>query len=198
MYPLFETICVKNGIVQNLEWHQKRYETSYAQMYSKSPTDKLGANILIPKECEDGLFKLRIRYNEDDKKYVFEKYISTSIETLKLVKADNLNYELKYSDRRPLNDLYKMKEGCDDVLITKNGKITDTSYANIVFTDGKKWFTPSTPLLKGTCRQRLLEEGRLFEKDISISELKYFIGFNLINAMNDLEENDFTKIENIL
>ena len=198
MYPLFETICVKNRVAQNFEWHQKRYETSYERLYSKTPGENLGTNLYIPEEFAHGLCKLRIRYNESDKKHEFEKYVPGKVKTLKLVKADDLTYELKYSDRKKLNDLLRLKKSCDDILIGKNGKITDTSYANIVFTDGKKWFTPTTPLLEGTCRARLLAEGTIQAMDISVKNLWRFKGFNLINAMNDLDKNRFIGIDNIL
>ncbi len=197
MYPLFETIRVKDGIIQNLEWHQKRYEIAYGQMYSKTPIRSIGEGMIIPQEFAHGLCKLRVFYNEKDRKHEFEKYIPKKIETLKLIEADEINYDLKYSDRGQLNDLVNRKENCDDVLIIKNGKVTDSSYANIVFTDRGKWFTPTTPLLEGTCRARLLAEESIDLADISVKDLNQFIGFNLINAMNDLDKGSFLKIENI-
>ncbi len=197
MYPLFETVCIKNGVIQNVEWHQKRYETSYEKLFLKLPTDRLLTDIFIPDKFLNGLCKLRIFYNENNSKIEFEKYVSKKIKTLKLVNADDLEYELKYSDRKKLNSLLSQKGNYDEVLIVKKGKITDTSYANIVFTDERKWFTPASPLLKGTCRARLLKEKKIEAIDISIKDLARFKGFNLINAMNDLDKNNFTQIENI-
>jgi branched-subunit amino acid aminotransferase/4-amino-4-deoxychorismate lyase len=34
--------------------------------------------------------------------------------------------------------------------------VTDSSFANIVFKRGKKWYTPWAPLLKGTMRSKAI------------------------------------------
>ena len=59
----------------------------------------------------------------------------------------------------------------DEVIIEKNGYLTDTTIANIAFFDGKQWFTPEKPLLKGTMRAKLIEEGFLQTKNIKSEEL---------------------------
>ena len=197
MYPLFETICIKDGVIQNLEWHQQRYERSYQDFYSKKAPKTLIEGIDVPLEFSSAIGKLRISYNELSKKIEFEKSTFVIGKTLKLVQLDEIDYSHKYSDRNQLNLLFAQKGECDDVLILKKGMITDTVYANIVFTDGATWFTPTTPLLKGTTRERLLNEEHIYERCITIKDLSDFIGFNLINAMNDLDKKKFNKIENI-
>ncbi|MRH99984.1 hypothetical protein GH721_05490 [Kriegella sp. EG-1] len=198
MYPLIETICVVNGAIQNLEWHQKRYEYSFNKLYGLKPNDSIINGFQLSQKNLTGCYKLRISYNAQNKNYELEKYISRPIKTLKLVQADTLDYQLKYADREPLTKLVQQKSACDDILILKNDKITDASYANIVFTDGEKWFTPTTPLLKGTCRARLLKEQKIIAIDIGLHDLSKYLGFNLINAMNDLNTSSYVKIENII
>jgi 4-amino-4-deoxychorismate lyase len=68
-------------------------------------------------------------------------------------------------------------------LIVKNGFITDTSSANILFYDGRDWVTPSTPLLMGTCREKLLRGGKIREENIKRDDIYKFKHFRLINAM---------------
>ncbi|VEH66379.1 aminotransferase, class IV family protein [Rodentibacter pneumotropicus] len=36
MFPLFETLAVEKGNIQNIEYHQARYEQSLRQFYGKS------------------------------------------------------------------------------------------------------------------------------------------------------------------
>ncbi|MBM1107628.1 aminotransferase class IV [Aurantibacter crassamenti] len=198
MYPLIETICVLDGAIQNLEWHQERYEYSFNELYGLKPTDSVIEGFKLLEKYSSGCYKLRVSYSDRNKKYELEKYSSRQINTLKLVRANSLDYELKYADREPLNQLVQHKADCDDILILKNEKVTDASYANIVFTDGEKWFTPSTPLLKGTCRARLLKEKKIIAIDIGLHDLSKYLGFNLINAMNDLNTSSYVKIENII
>ena len=70
----------------------------------------------------------------------------------------------------------------------KNGLITDTSYANIVFWDGQNWLTPSTPLLAGTKRARLLHESKIKEAEIRVDDLIKYEKARIINALNDLDD----------
>lgn len=197
MYPLFETLCIKDGKIQNSEWHQNRYENDYEVYYSKKPDSNLIDNIDIPKDYCSGIYKLRISYNDQDRKHEFHKYVFGTIETLRLIEDNTIEYNLKYSDRTHIQHLFNQKGNCDDVLIVKNGMITDTCYANIVFTDGANWFTPSTPLLRGTCRARLLAQNQIEVTDISVKDLPKFTGFVLINAMNDFDKNKVKKMEGI-
>jgi 4-amino-4-deoxychorismate lyase len=84
--------------------------------------------------------------------------------------------------------LFTQRQNHDDILIVKNGLITDTSYSNVAFFDGQLWFTPHQPLLPGTARARLLHEGCLQEAKITLTDLHRFEKCSLINAMLPLGE----------
>jgi len=187
MYPLFESIKLVDGEIHNVDWHQKRYERSYRALYSKSPISHLINHVTIPAYANVGTYKLRISYNDQYKKMEFDPYSLKEIKTLKMVVVNNINYDLKLHDRTALLDAYKQKESCDDILIIKNDMVTDSSYANIVFYNGKDWVTPNTPLLHGTARARLLHEGIIQEQEINVSDIATFQSFKLINAMRDFD-----------
>ena len=82
---------------------------------------------------------------------------------------------------------FDKRESCDDILIVKNGYITDTSIANIALYDGNSWITPKVPLLKGTTRQRYLDNAKILESDIKVQDLKKFSKIALLNAMIDFD-----------
>ena len=84
-----------------------------------------------------------------------------SIRTLKLVTANHIDYRYKSTDRSELNRLTAQKGNCDDIVIVKNGFITDTSFTNLALFDGHQWLTPAHPLLAGTQRALLLEQGKI-------------------------------------
>ena len=186
-----------DGRMLNIDWHQKRYLLSYLSMYNKSPLTNLVTNVNIPLEFNSGVYKLRISYNDRYKKIEFIPYAISKIETIKVVVDNEIKYDLKYSDRDKLLAAYKQKNSCDDVLIIKNGMVTDSSYSNIVFFDGKKWVTPSNPLLNGTARARLLSEKLIEEQHIKLEDLPTFESFKLINALRDFEKVDQSDISNI-
>lgn len=197
MFPLFETICVVDAKVLHAEWHEERFKHSYKRLFSKEPPFSLFEGVVVPEDLQEGKCKLRILYNAQTKSVECTPYKALVINSIKLVATSNLMYDLKYTDRTALHDLLAKKEACDDVLIEHNAYLSDTSFSNLVFFDGKDWLTPSTPLLNGTARQRLLASGQIKEKKIRRSDLKGFISFQLINAMRDLHEYDTIPIEQI-
>ena len=90
-----------------------------------------------------------------------------------------------------------MKDEDDDILIVKNGLITDSSFCNIIFKNEEGLFTPLNPLLKGTKRQYLLDKNIIKEREIYLQNLNEYNEVILINAMIDIEDNINLKVENI-
>ena len=79
-------------------------------------------------------------------------------------------------------------DGFDEVVIVKNGFISDTTISNLAFFDGSEWHTPNTPLLKGTKRAELLDSGFLKEKTIKLFQLvEKLINRMLIFILLDLD-----------
>ena len=110
------------------------------------------------------------------------------IKSLKLVYDDAIDYSYKYADRSALTKLLEQKGNCDEIIIVKNALLTDTSYTNLAFFNGKEWHTPSTPLLKGTMRERLVEEEKIREAAITVNDLKNYEKVSLINCMLDIDK----------
>jgi 4-amino-4-deoxychorismate lyase len=188
MYPLFESLCVQDGQLLHAQWHRLRFEKAYRHCYGHSNPFDLLQGLNIPAEFAQGIVKLRIRYNHKDRNFHFEHYQIQKIQSLRLVYTEEIDYSYKYSKREKLDGLFAQRGNCDDVLIVKKGKITDSSYANVVFFDGKDWWTPKDPLLKGTCRARLLDQGRIKEAALGVEDLKKFQGLKLINALRDMNQ----------
>ena len=49
------------------------------------------------------------------------------------------------------------------------------------------WYTPLKPLLRGTTRQKLVDEGKIIEKEIRVEDLKNYSKVALMNAMIDFD-----------
>lgn len=197
MFPLFESLCVQDGKLLNSQWHENRFQTSYNQYYGSPAPFFLLEGLNIPNNFSKGRVKLRIRYNQKDRIFHFEHYQTQKIESLQLVYTEELDYSYKYTERENLNALFAQKGKSDDVLIVIKGRITDSSYANVVFFDGNEWWTPNHPLLKGTCRARLLSQGIIKEILLEVNDLKNFKGLKLINAMRDMDQ-PIIPIENLI
>jgi 4-amino-4-deoxychorismate lyase len=105
-----------------------------------------------------------------------------------VVHHESIDYHIKYTDRQILQQLFDQRGDCDDIIIVKNGFVGDSYTANLLFFDGKNWYTPTTPLLKGTKRQFLLDQGVISEKEIREEDIKSYQKVGLINALIDFEE----------
>lgn len=188
MYPLFETIQLRDGQLKHLDWHQQRFSQAFESYFGSLPDYSLRERLnkeVLPKA---GLYKLRLSYNAQDTKLEIEPYQIKPIQSLKLVHAPEVEYSLKYTNRKVLNDLWAKCGTCDDVLIVKDDLITDSWYCNILLYDGEDWYTPDRPLLAGTCRARLLTEGKVQVLSIRVNQLDQFTHFKLVNAMRDMDE----------
>jgi len=198
MCPLVESLKLKDGVLQNLEYHQTRMNRSMNELFPDAEKIDLAKAITIPKNCKSGVFKVRVVYGSGIEKIEIEPYIFRTIQSLKVVHHANIDYHLKYTNRQILQQLFAQREFCDDIIIIKNGFVTDSFAANLLFFDGKKWFTPTTPLLKGTKRQLLIDRGIISEKEIREEDISGFQKVGLINAMIDFDEMPVVEVEKII
>ena len=196
MYRLLESIRCERGELKNLPFHQARMDNSARQLFSKENTIRL-EKIVVPEHCRRGLYKCRVVYSETIESVEFIPYQFPKIKTLQLVFSDEIEYAYKFANRLALNALFEKRQNCDEILIVKNGLVTDTSLANIIFFNGKNWLTPALPLLKGTQRAKLLAEEKIVTADIRPADLKNFRKVRLINAMMRFEDERDVEIEKI-
>ena len=101
---------------------------------------------------------------------------------LKVLPSD-IDYAYKYANRETFSKLLQEYSAYDEIIIEKEGYLTDTTISNIALYDGEKWFTPSKPLLKGTMRAKLLDEGFLHKKETRKEDLKNYSQIALMNSM---------------
>ena len=184
MTPNFiESICFKNGAAQNLDLHQKRVDRTFAHFFpGKHPVQ---LDKVIPPIVHREKSKIRIIYSSELIDISYAPYSSRSVQSLKVMETEALDYNFKYEDRSAIERLLK-KAGTDDILISKNGMITDGTYANLVFLRDGQWYTPDTCLLAGTKRELLLARGELKAASISTSNISGFEKVGFINAMLDI------------
>ncbi|OOF60945.1 aminotransferase class IV family protein [Rodentibacter pneumotropicus] len=188
MFPLFETLAVKKGKIQNIEYHQTRYERSLRQFYGKSAVKILNLFELIqvPPHLQNQLVRCRINYNAESTQIQYFEYQRKIYRTFQPIVCDEIDYSLKYANRDLLNSLLAQRGKCDEIMIIKNRKVTDCSIGNLIFRQGNQWLTPDTPLLAGTQREKLLQEGKIREATIYAKDIEKFDEIRLINAMNGL------------
>ena len=187
MCQLLETIKLENGILFNLKYHNLRFNNARHKIFGISEDLKLEDNIHIPDEFRQGVYRCRVIYSEEIQKIEFIPHQPRSIQSLKIVIDDQIEYSYKFANRERINRLFEKRGTCDEIVIVKNGLVTDCSIGNLLFYDGQKWWTPSAPLLNGTRRMQLLEEKLIFEKEIRAEEIFNFQKVGIINVFYGLE-----------
>lgn len=189
MFRFIETIKIENKQIENISFHNKRINDTFFYFFKQNINLNINNFIDLNKIEDNSRYKYRLIYdNSGILEISCEKYFPKTIQTLKAVHSNNIDYSFKYENREALNKLYLQRENCDDILIIKNNFITDTYYANIVFFDGKNWYTPDSYLLNGTKRQELLQNKKISETSIKIFDIYDFRYFSIINAMLSLGE----------
>lgn len=201
-----EAIEWSNGEARRLVYHQRRIEAAFRCLFPGVEPFDLAAELeLRRKLCaagrgvsglgtdgqqfpEQGIYKLRLSYDTQLRQMEFQHYRMREVSTLKLVEIQQHSKDYKSSDRERIDNAFAQRGSCDDVLMVRDGLLTDTSYANIALYDGRKWLSPRVPLLYGTRRAYLLDHQRIELADIQVEELPRFQLLRMFNAMIDFGE----------
>lgn len=198
MSLLVETIKIDNGILLNLEYHNERLNRSVKELFGKVLVMDLKEKIEVPSFACKGIFKCRVEYDYDIRKIEFLPYRIKTVHSLKIIERNNIEYHHKYVDRSQINELLAMCGINDDFLLIKNGMVTDTSCANIVFKKERdEWYTPASYLLPGTKRASLLRRGIIRETKMTVSDIKNYSEVRLINALIDIDDTQGIPVSRI-
>lgn len=187
MYPFVETIRVEDGVPHNLCYHQLRMADTMRRFFPHTPVPSLASELEARKWPAGITWKVHVEYDARGiMLFKADEYHIRHIARLRLVVCDDIDYAYKSADRRRLETLFAQRGEADEVVIVRNGLLTDTSYSNIALFDGRHWVTPRQPLLRGTMRQSLLDAGVLTEQDIKAEDWNSYRQVSLINAMMPL------------
>lgn len=197
MLQLIETICYENGIFHRIPLHDDRMNRARRHFLGVCAPIFLTQSLEVPENLKNAKVRCRVTYSDDIENIEYESYIFKKIESLKLVEGNAIDYSFKYKNRDSLNRLLEDRGSKDEILIVRNGLITDTSFTNIIFLQNGYWYTPALPLLHGTRRAEYLFNRKIFPRNIRPEELKYYEEVRLINAMLSQYDSNPILIKNI-
>ena len=183
MCRFVESIKLKDGQFYRLKLHQERINKAFAACYPDEEPINIVETLNQYSFPQTGIYKCRVVYDSNVQSVEFTPYVQREIRSLKLVATELESLAYKLEDRTGLNAAFALRGNCDDVLLVKNGLLTDTSYCNIALFDGENWYTPRVPLLYGVNRAQLIAGGKLIEKDLKPADLVNFQDICLFNAM---------------
>lgn len=193
---LIETICIQEGLIPLIDYHNQRANRSRAMLYDMTDQIHLAEYIDLSK-LPAPTTKCRIIYDQYIRAVQYLPYRIKLIDSLQLVKIDSdYCYQHKYQNRAKLEQYYQLKKEKDDVLMVRDQLITDTYYGNVALHKNDLWYTPRNPLLQGTRRQSLLENKEIIESDITADSISTYDRIRVFNAMIGFGEIDLS-VKNI-
>ena len=187
MSLLIETIKLLDGKFFNLAYHERRMIRSLQILFNKADPVRLEEMLHQTPFPSNGLYKCRLVYDDRVSDIHYTPYERRTVNRIKIVEDNLISYPFKSVDRESINRLFAMRGDCDDVLIIREGLVTDCSYANIVFRKGSNWFTPASPLLEGTMRAQLSEKNKIRVREIRKEDIRSFDTCRIINAMLEFD-----------
>ena len=188
MSLLVESIKILNGRCYLLALHEARMRKAQSELYGIQNSIHLHKYIQIPEVFKEGLVKCRIEYDTQIRDVQFLRYSVRTIRNAKTVVSDEINYPYKFVNRPQLDALFSLRENCDEIIIIKNGLVTDAYYYNLVFEKEKRFYTPAIPLLKGIQRENLLNCNKIISTDIPADHIHNYESIHFINALTKLNK----------
>ena len=179
----FETILLYDGKAQNLKYHQDRLSRTRCELFGFDNFLSLQA---LDLKTDYKIARCKVTYGKTVEKIEIQEYHKKPISKFAIISSD-IDYTYKLTDRGGIDEMFARKGDADDVLIVRDNLLTDTSIANIALFDGTNWLTPKEPLLAGTMRAKLLDDGFLIEADIRSDDLPNYQKIAIMNALRGFE-----------
>ena len=143
----------------------------------------------MPDHVDEGTWKCKVVYGMAVEQVTFDPYPGRQISSFKLIDGgSDIDYTYK-GDRTQLRALYDLRGKHDDIIIVKDGYVTDSFWSNLLLSQDGRWYTPANPLLRGTMRQYLLDTGMITERIILADSIDTYDHIMSINALNPFDLN---------
>ena len=188
MCQFIETICYKNGVFERIELHNDRLNRTRNHFYDKPLEINLIGHLSVPVDLIHSTVKCTVTYAEQIQHISYSNYQIKTLHSLKLIDHNSIDYSFKYADRQVLESLYSNRGECNDILIVKDGFLTDTLYANLVLLRDNRWYSMLNPLLLGTRLQSYLNENIVTPILVTPNDLHLYSEARIINAMISIED----------
>ncbi|HLO42989.1 MAG TPA: aminotransferase class IV [Leadbetterella sp.] len=188
MYQFFESIKLLDGKLHLLDLHSERLNRTRNAFFGNIKDIDLVKELMIPCKKKEGLYKVKVVYSKYLENVIIDDYTIKEHRKIRLFEKPEIQYGFKFLDRKNLTEDFSSDAEFDDIIFLKNGTLTDATYSNLAFFDGKTWFTPKSCLLAGVKRKFLLDTGIIIEKKILKADIKDFQKIAFINAMRDFEK----------
>ncbi len=197
MYQFIETICYKNGLFERIDLHTNRLNRTRHHFFGNQIAINLFDHLKVPQDLINSTVKCTVTYSNEIEHISYSDYQMRAVNSLKLIDHNLIDYSFKYANREELGELYSKRGECDDILIVKDGFLTDSFYANLVLLRENRWYSMLNPLLLGTRLLSYVQESLVTPVLVSPDDLHLYSEARIINAMISIENSPIIPIQNI-
>ncbi|SDM35953.1 aminodeoxychorismate synthase component I [Bacillus sp. OK048] len=198
-FDLLESLLLDNGQYFLLEEHLKRMGNSAGYFGVNYDAKKIKKNLNdFSYENNSGLVKVRLLLARNGEVTIEGQPITQQGAAVEVVLAgeavDKSNPFLyhKTTNREVYTKFQKQmpSEAFDVLLWNQDGELTEFTNGNVVLEiNGKLWTPPlSSGLLAGTYRDRLIKTGEIYEKTLTLADLKMATKIFFINSVRKWRE----------
>ena len=112
MYRFIETICINDGVIENISAHDERMNNTIRMHYGSSVTPVSLENFITAEGCK-GRVRCRVEYTLVVEKVEYFPYRIREVKSLQLVDDDSAEYSFKYADRSVLDRNFVLRGDAD-------------------------------------------------------------------------------------
>ncbi|MBA1354723.1 MULTISPECIES: aminotransferase class IV [Staphylococcus] len=192
---LFETLRLDSGNFSRLTYHYDRIKHSANQFQMTFEDEQWNKTISEIKGLYfTGTYRVKIILHPNGIfKYEVAELPQKDSFTAKIVPLTPIQDKRVLTNKTTNRDHLAHNHETDLILLyDKSGKILEFDIGNIMIKEGNYYYTPvyNEDFLKGCKRQELIEEGKLIEKDYSLTDFKHKLRQNQIQVflINSLRE----------
>ena len=182
-----------------IDLHQQRLERTFNFFKEKKTLyiEDIINNFIEKQDISiNDTYKLRFLYNLDANHSIqITPYQTPKIEQFSLIEDNDIEYSFKSTDRKIFDRLKYRASG--EIIIVKNGFVTDTSFSNVILLKDNVWYTPKTYLLNGVQRQYLIASNQIQEAEIKASDINLYSHMKITNALNPIDNYSIYPIDKI-
>ena len=109
MSRFIESIQVKDGKLQNIPFHNERFNRTLRNFFPGATEIDLQKAVKVPETLGPGLHKCRVAYTKEIEDIEFAVYQPRIIRSLRIVDSPDIDYTYKYADRSGLEKLFEQR-----------------------------------------------------------------------------------------
>lgn len=186
MFPYFETLACREGIILHVEAHRARCMSTLQQCVPRGQMPSWLSHPVVPEEYTKGFYRVKLQYDGFSWQVDWFPYQRQHHTGLTFYEIGSFEYPHKRTDRTYFENC--LRTSGQEVWLHRNGVLLDTTYSHVALWMQDGWVTPAAWLLPSTKRQVLVDQKLVKESPLNLTDIPRNGYLILYNALRDWED----------